>query len=250
MASTFSSDLSLELVTTGEKAGLWGTITNTNLQILQAASSGFDTVAMGGATDVTLSLADGSATANGKNLYLKLIDTLTRNQTLIMPASTTGGQATRVFIIEDATVRTTSHFTLSVITGTSALPVRVPVGSTLLLYSDGSNTHLAIRQEGFVNITASTSVAYTAVSGDVVLVDTQANVVTITLPATPAAGDEVTIMDATATNGFATNNCIVNRNGSPIQGAATNFTMNVNNQSVTFFYTNATKGWQLKSTNQ
>jgi len=30
MASSYSSDLKLELVTTGEKAGLWGTITNTN----------------------------------------------------------------------------------------------------------------------------------------------------------------------------------------------------------------------------
>ena len=36
MASTFSSDLSLELVATGaKKAGLWETITNTNLQLLK-----------------------------------------------------------------------------------------------------------------------------------------------------------------------------------------------------------------------
>ena len=41
MASTYSTDLSLELVTTGEKAGLWGTITNTNLQLLQQAVSGY-----------------------------------------------------------------------------------------------------------------------------------------------------------------------------------------------------------------
>ena len=40
MASTFSTDLALELVATGEKAGLWGTITNTNLQILQQAATG------------------------------------------------------------------------------------------------------------------------------------------------------------------------------------------------------------------
>ena len=38
MASTFSTDLALELVATGEKAGLWGTITNTNLQILQQSA--------------------------------------------------------------------------------------------------------------------------------------------------------------------------------------------------------------------
>ena len=41
MASTYSTDLSLELVATGEKAGLWGTITNTNLQLLQQAVSGY-----------------------------------------------------------------------------------------------------------------------------------------------------------------------------------------------------------------
>ena len=46
MASTYSSDLSLELITTGEKAGQWGTITNTNLQILQQAASGYVTVPM------------------------------------------------------------------------------------------------------------------------------------------------------------------------------------------------------------
>jgi hypothetical protein len=40
MASTFSSNLKLELMTTGEKSGTWGTITNTNLQQLEQASSG------------------------------------------------------------------------------------------------------------------------------------------------------------------------------------------------------------------
>jgi hypothetical protein len=60
MASNYSSDLTLELITTGEKAGLWGSITNTNLQILQQAASGYATVSMSGGSDVTLSLADGS----------------------------------------------------------------------------------------------------------------------------------------------------------------------------------------------
>jgi hypothetical protein len=48
MASNYSSDLTLELITTGEKAGLWGSITNTNLQILQQAASGYATVSMSG----------------------------------------------------------------------------------------------------------------------------------------------------------------------------------------------------------
>ena len=41
MASTYSSNLKLELMTTGEKSGTWGTITNTNLQQLEQASSGY-----------------------------------------------------------------------------------------------------------------------------------------------------------------------------------------------------------------
>ena len=44
MASTFSSDLKLEIITTGEKAGQWGGITNTNLQILEQGSSGVEDI--------------------------------------------------------------------------------------------------------------------------------------------------------------------------------------------------------------
>ena len=95
MASTFSTDLALELVATGEKAGLWGSINNTNLQVLEAATAFLEVPITG--TTQTLSLADGSSTADGKHLYLKLTGTLTGNTTLTMPASTTGGTATLVF---------------------------------------------------------------------------------------------------------------------------------------------------------
>ena len=39
MASSYSTNTQLELITTGEKAGQWGTITNTNLQILEQSST-------------------------------------------------------------------------------------------------------------------------------------------------------------------------------------------------------------------
>ena len=108
MASTFSTDLALELVATGEKAGLWGTITNTNLQVLQQSTSGVVDVSMTSSSDKTLSLSDG-ATSDGKNIYLKLTGTMTGSVNLIIPASTTGGTATRVYIIQDATDRTTAN---------------------------------------------------------------------------------------------------------------------------------------------
>ena len=73
MASTYSSDLKLEIITTGEKAGQWGGITNTNLQILEQGSSGALDVDMASGS-VTLCLTDG-ATSNGKNAYLRLTET-------------------------------------------------------------------------------------------------------------------------------------------------------------------------------
>jgi len=251
MASTYSSDLSLELITTGEKAGSWGTITNTNLKILQIAASGYTSVAMTSGSDVTLSLADGSATANGKNLYLKLTGTMTANISLIIPTSTSGGTATRTYIIEDSTDRTTANnYTLNIKTAGSSNPVPLPEGANVIVRSDGTDTVLAFMTPGIKNITAASITNYTSVNGDQVVVDTQANPVTINLPATPTITNEVTIMDGSAANGFATNNVTVARNGSNINGAAADHTLNVNNQCVTFIYANATKGWLLKSTNQ
>ena len=245
MASTYSTDLSLELVATGEKAGLWGTITNTNLQILQASSSGVVNVPMSTGSDVTLSLADGSAAANGKNIYLKLTGTMAGNNSLIIPASTTGGTATRVYIIQDATDRTTANkYTLSVKTAGSSNPIAVPVGATMVVHSNGTDARLDVLQEGNFEITSTSITAYTAVAGDNLLIDTASTGVTITLPASPSKGDTVSIMDVSATGGFGSNNVTVNRNGSNIRGAASNLTLNNNNQSIKLRYTNATKGWQ------
>ena len=79
MASSFSTNSKLELIATGEKAGLWGTITNTNLQILEQLSSGYLSSAQLASGDLTLAL-DNGATSNGKNLYIKLTGTLGANR--------------------------------------------------------------------------------------------------------------------------------------------------------------------------
>ena len=198
-------------------------------------------------------MADGSSTANGKNLYIKLTGTLSGNCNLEMPASTTGGNANRVFFIEDGTTRggagdswTVSLFT----TGQSASTyVPVPEGSTMLVYSVGGTpaTNLGMMNKGFTTVTAASKTAYTAVPGDQIGVDTVSNIVTITLPA-GAVGDEIVIMDVSASNGFATNKCVVAPNGSEkIQGTASSIDLTTNNQSVTLLYTGSNKGWQLKT---
>ena len=238
MASSTSNDLKLELITTGEKSGTWGTITNTNLQILEQASSGYLSLAVGGA-DVALSLAT-YATSNGKNLYYKFTGTLAANRTVTMPDS-----AERVFIVEDATARSSSNYTLTVKT-VSGTGVTIPVGAKIVLYSDGTNISAGPITKGYYTIPA----AYTAVNGDQLLINTTGTggglnaPVTITLPASPAIGNEVTFIDSG--NGFGSNNLTINRNSSPILGNAANLTVSTNGAAFTLVYVNSTRGWIYK----
>ena len=79
--------------------------------------------------------------------------------------------AERVFIVEDATNRSASLFSLTVKT-VSGTGVAIPVASTNLLYSDGTNINLGIRHKGYITPGAT----YTTVNGDQVLVDTSGGV--------------------------------------------------------------------------
>ena len=236
MASTYTSDLKLELMTTGEKSGTWGTITNINLQQLEQAVSGYIAIAVG-PSDVALALSNG-AVSDGKNFYMKLTGTLTGNRVVTMPDS-----AERVFVVEDATARSSSNYTLTVKT-VSGTGIALPVGSTSLLYSDGTNISLGIQKKGYYTPSAN----YTAVNGDQVLVDTSGGgigaPVTITLPSSPAIGNEVTIIDSG--NNLASNNLTVDRNGSNLLGAASNLTVSTNSVAFTLVYVNATRGWIYK----
>ena len=233
MASTYTTNLQLEKITTGEKAGLWGTITNTNLEILEQAASGYVSIDVA-AGDVTLVLNDG-ATGTGKNLYYKLTGTLAGNRQLIMPAT-----AERVFIVEDATTRSSSNYTLTIKTAGGTDYV-MPVASTALLYSDGTNTSLGMLQKGWVTHTA----AYTAVDGDQIFCDTNAAPFNINLPA-GAVGNEVTIIDSR--NYFNSNNLTVVRNGTDkINGVDGNLTLSTQGQNITLVYANANIGWAFKT---
>ena len=238
MASSYSTDLKLELVATGEKAGLWGSITNTNLQILEQAASGYLSLNVGNA-DVTLTLVNGGE-SNGKNLYFKLTGTLAGNRTLTMP-----NNAERVFIIEDATDRTTANkYTLSV-KATNGTAIAVPVKAVMLLKSDGTNVTKAITEKGYFTITSSAITAYTAVASDQLLIDTTQTTVTITLPAAPAIGDEIVIIDARGT--FGSNNVTVNRNGKPINSGTNNLALATNGQAITLVFIDSTRGWSFKT---
>ena len=79
---------------------------------------------------------------------------------------------------------------------------------------------------------------------DQVIVDTSSAAVTVTLPASPAVGNEVHFIDGKLN--FGSNNLTIGRNSQPIQGVASDLVVSTNGQNFTLVYANSTKGWVKK----
>jgi hypothetical protein len=88
MASSYT-DLGVELITTGEKAGLWGTITNNNLEIVEQEVGGYVAKSIaGGAQTTVLAITDGStSSSDARNAIIELTGTITGNQIVTVPNS-------------------------------------------------------------------------------------------------------------------------------------------------------------------
>ena len=124
-------------------------------------------------------------------------------------------------------------------------------GSTITLGASGDTITLACgaSQTGFGRTgtvdwdTTAKTASFTAVSGNGYFVNTTSGAITMNLPATPSAGDIVSIKDYAYT--FGTNNFTVDGNGSPIGGTAgvVPVTYSTNGTSKTFVYVDGTKGW-------
>jgi len=85
MASTYTG-LGTQLMTTGEKAGTWGTLTNTNWNISEQISGGYIEVDInGGAQTTTLSVNDGTAGAALAHRCITWTGAITGNQIVTIP---------------------------------------------------------------------------------------------------------------------------------------------------------------------
>ena len=126
-------------------------------------------------------------------------------------------------------------------------------GTNITLGASGDTINLAAgaSQTGFGRTgtvdwdTTAKTASFTAVSGNGYFVNTTSGAVTMTLPASPSAGDIVSVKDYAYT--FETNNLTVNRNGSPIGGGSDTDTIaySTNGDFLTFIYVDATQGWVL-----
>ena len=132
MASSYSTDLKLELMVTGENAGTWGTKTNTNLNLLQQAIAGYQSISIaGGAQTTTLVMTD-AAISNARNAVIEFTGTITGNQVVTIPDG-----IEKTYIVYN---NTTGAFTvqLKTVSGTGPTFATTNKGYKLV-YSNGTN---------------------------------------------------------------------------------------------------------------
>ena len=127
MASTFSTNLAIELIGTGDQAGTWGTTTNSNLgTLIEQAISGYVTQAVATGTDTTITIPNGS-TGVARNMYIELTGTGGASTNLIVPSN-----KKLYFIFNNSTGAVTVK--VSGQTGVS-----VPTGKKMVLVSNGTD---------------------------------------------------------------------------------------------------------------
>jgi hypothetical protein len=122
--------------------------------------------------------------------------------------------------------------------GDSGDTITIPAGATIT----NNGTQTGFGREGSVNWdTTAKTASFTAVSGNGYFVNTTSGAITVTLPATPSAGDIVSVKDYA--NTFDTNDVTLARNGSNIGGSAIDGTLSIQGLAITLVYVDATKGW-------
>ena len=228
MASSYSTDLKLELMVTGENAGTWGDKTNTNLNLVQQAVAGFQSIDVA-SSDVTLVITD-CTISNAINAVIKLTGTLAANRTVTCPDT-----IEKLYTVIDATDHAGYTLTFKTASGTGALLCE---GNTYSLFTDGTN----ITKAGELRTWRAISAAETVQAGAQLLVNTNGGAVTVTLPASPSTGDQVNFVDQGYD--FNSNALTVGRNSSNIANAAADLVVNTQGAAFGLVYSgDATTGW-------
>ena len=227
MASTYSSDLKLELMATGENAGTWGTKTNANLNLIQQSVAGYQAIDVA-SSDVALAMSDATI-SNARNATLKFTGTLAGNRVVTVPDS-----IEKVYNIVDGTNHANYTLTIKTASGTGVLLCE---GNNYVVFSDGTNV-VKLTEE---RIWRTVSAAETVQSGANLFVETNGGAVTITLPASPAVGDIVNFVDSRYT--FDTAALTVDRNSSKIANTSANLVVNTEGAGFGLVYSGANVGW-------
>jgi hypothetical protein len=157
MASTYVNDLRLNEMATGDASGTWGTVTNTNLELIGEAL-GFGTEAITTNADThTSTVADG-ATDPARAMYIKYTGTLDSACTITIAPNTLN----RLHFIENGT----SGSQNIIISQGSGANITIPPGDTKAVYLDGAGSGAAV-----VDAFASLNVVDLKVEDDLTVTD-------------------------------------------------------------------------------
>lgn len=137
--STYSTNLKVQLIGTGEENGTWGDVTNNAFNnVFEQAIVGYATVNFSSDADTTLTLTDGNSSQTARNLYLNLTSSgsLSATRNLILPNNQAGtAPIQKLYIVKNAT---TGGRSILVKTA-SGNGVTIPNGATMLVYSNGTD---------------------------------------------------------------------------------------------------------------
>ena len=178
MASTYVNDLRLNEMATGDQSGSWGTVTNTNLELIgEAFSYGTEAITTNADTHAT-TIADGASDA-GRAMFLKYTGTLDSTCTITIGPNT----VSKMWFIENATTGSQDI----IISQGSGANVTIAAGQTKAVYSDGAGAGAA-----FVDAFAALDVGSLAIAGT--LVTSTAAEINI-LDGVTATAAEINILD-------------------------------------------------------
>jgi len=122
--------------------------------------------------------------------------------------------------------------------GDSGDTITIPAGATIV----NNGTQTGFGRTGTVDWdTTAKTAGFTAVSGTGYFVNTTSGAITVTLPASPSAGNIVSVSDYNGSAG--TNDITIARNGSNINGDASDYSISKSDSAVTFVYVDGTVGW-------
>ncbi len=158
MASSYSTDLKLELMVTGENSGTWGDKTNANLNLVQQAVAGFESISIAGGAQTTALVMTNGTISNARNAVIKLTGTITGNQIVTIPDS-----IEKTYIVENGT---TGAFTVQfkTVSGTGPTFSTTDKG-TKLLFADGTNVNDILSNSSGVNLVNRNEVRFEDASG-------------------------------------------------------------------------------------
>jgi len=132
MPSTYTA-LGVQKMATGEKAGTWGTLTNTNWDIIEQISGGYCTQAVTDGADTDLSVSDGSTGATLAHRCIQLTGSLSASRNVTIPID-----VQQIYIIKNAC---DDEVVFKYVSG-SGSSVTFAAGDTKLIYAtanDGTN---------------------------------------------------------------------------------------------------------------